>query len=125
MKEFAMNHAMMNFGQQYLPEGQAVRLPAGADRVIQVTAGRVWLTRTAADARQAPGDCWLLPGDQVLLRAGDDAVLEGWPSATYRLQPARVKRFSPSGVMQWLQALAAPAARHPAGGPCASPCASR
>ena len=76
----------MSFEQQYLPEGDAVRVPATAtDRELQVTAGRLWLT----GGETGPGDVWLGPGDRHLLRAGQEAVIEGWPSASYQLQTRR------------------------------------
>jgi hypothetical protein len=84
-----MAASLMMFEQQFLPKGEALRLSAAnEDRELVVAAGRVWLTRSRHEADPWPGDCWLLPGDRLTLRAGDDAVVEGWPSASFRLRPA-------------------------------------
>jgi hypothetical protein len=88
-----MSPSLMMFEQQFLPQGEALRLTAAnEDRELVVAAGRVWFTRTRQDSDPWPGDCWLMPGDRVTLRAGDDAVVEGWPSASFRLRPAPLRQ---------------------------------
>lgn len=66
--------------QWTLPRAAVRRLPARPeDRVLAVTEGRVWLTRTR---RSRPGeDIWLAAGDVQALPAGTDWVIEAWPQA--------------------------------------------
>ncbi len=111
-----------------LDEGRAMRLPAeGQVRWLQVTTGRVWLTHSAQSPQEVPRDCWLEAGDSVQLPAGEDAVLEAWPTARFTVtaSPAVAEvsasvALRPSAALRrWVQALrpvASPA-------PCA-PCAS-
>lgn len=64
-----------------LPKAAARRLPrAGRARWMAVTEGRVWLTRSGQDLQ--PGeDIWLSAGEHLLLPAGSEWVVEGWPQA--------------------------------------------
>jgi hypothetical protein len=64
-----------------LPKAAARRLPrAGAARWLEVTEGRVWLTRSGHELQ--PGDdVWLSAGEHLLLPAGSEWVAEGWPQA--------------------------------------------
>jgi redox-sensitive bicupin YhaK (pirin superfamily) len=63
-----------------LPAGQAGRLRAtGRARWLQVTAGRLWLTRSGAGPEGT--DHWLASGDSLLLPAGSDWVAEASPAA--------------------------------------------
>ena len=67
-----------------LDEGRALRLAAERhSRWLRVTQGRLWLTHSAQSHDEVPLDCWLEAGDSVELPAGQDAVLEGWPSARF------------------------------------------
>jgi hypothetical protein len=71
---------------QALSEGRAVRLPAQpAPRWLQVAEGRLWLTHSARSLQELPLDCWLQAGESVELPAGQDAVLEAWPTAHFVL----------------------------------------
>ena len=86
-----MAHEFMQEGQRSsgstwaLPEHAATTLEIGPGaRVLQVCAGRLWLT-TAGTAREGARDVWLVPGDSVELPAGLSVVLEGWPSARFQL----------------------------------------
>ena len=97
-----------------LDEGSAMRLQAD-DRVrwLLVTDGRVWLTHSAETPEQVPLDCWLEAGDSVELPAGQDAVVESWPSARFELlQAAPMAEVSASlalkpsaALRRWLQVL--------------------
>lgn len=69
-----------------LAEGKAMRLPAtSAERWLQVTQGRVWLTATADKDHPVSADCWLTAGEHTSLKAGQDVVVEGWPHAHFHL----------------------------------------
>ena len=56
----------------------------GGSRVLQVCEGRLWVTAEGSDERPAP-DVWLMPGESVTLEAGTSVVVEGWPTARFRL----------------------------------------
>lgn len=120
----SMSHSQQSWS---LTEGAAMRLPAAADtRWLRVTQGRVWLTHSALNGDDVPLDCWLEAGDSVELPAGQDAVLESWPSARFELllaMPAEPVSASlamaPSAALRrWLQSLRP--AMTPANAPCAS-----
>lgn len=64
-----------------LPRATARRLPqAPAARWLAVTEGRVWLTRSG-QALEPGEDIWLSAGEHLLLPAGSEWVVEGWPQA--------------------------------------------
>ena len=102
-----MRDSVMTREQQYVPQGEALRLGAEAvERELLVTAGRLWVTRSSgAHGDTVGGDCWLDAGERVRLAAGEEAVVEGWPSARYELwrsrRPGAVGRFS-AMVGAWL-----------------------
>lgn len=78
-----------------LAEGAAERIEAtAAARTLLVTRGRLWATRT--DGGEDPSsDVWLAPGDRLLMPAGAEWVVEGWPGAAYTLSEApRPARFN-------------------------------
>lgn len=61
-----------------LPAGEALRLDVGpGDRDLQVTQGRLWLTRAGTPETPAE-DLWLQAGDTVALASGSEWVIEGW-----------------------------------------------
>jgi hypothetical protein len=120
-----------------LSEGRAIRLPAhGRTRWLEVTEGRLWLTHSARSAQDLPLDCWLQAGESVVLPAGQDAVLESWPSARFQLleqapagEPVSASvALKPSAARRrWLQAVrpsSSPRAAAPARKPSPTPCAS-
>lgn len=128
-----MSPSLMSQSQQFgepawaLSEGRALRLAAEPRaRWLRVTEGRVWLTHSARRPEELPLDCWLEAGDSVELPAGQDAVLEAWPSARFELlEAAPASQLSASlalkpsaALRQWLQALRSPSSAAP------SPCAS-
>lgn len=77
----------------------ATRLPAAPlPRWLQVTAGRVWLTRTGAGLEG--GDVWLDAGERHALPAGSEWVVEGWPQASVALLEAAPARRAVS-VPAW------------------------
>jgi hypothetical protein len=108
-----MAHEFMQEGQRSsgstwaLPERAATTLEIGPGaRVLQVCAGRLWLT-TAGTGHEAARDVWLVPGDGVELPAGLTVVLEGWPSARFQLlvPPQACRRGSrsfPARIATWL-----------------------
>ena len=68
-----------------LESGQALRLPIGpGPRELQVTAGRLWLTRRGQADLPAP-DVWLAPGESLAVESGEELVLEAWPEAQFQL----------------------------------------
>ena len=117
-----------------LPEGQAIRLPAhGQARWLEVVEGRLWLTHSARGRQELPLDCWLHASESVQLPAGQDAVLEAWPSARFRLldgapagKPVSASAaLKPSAVLRrWLRALRPSGSRASSPGRKPTPCAS-
>lgn len=102
-----MRDAVMSREQQYVPQGEALRVSAEAvERELRVTAGRLWVTRSSgAHGDTVGGDCWLDAGERLRLAAGEEAVVEGWPSARYELcrwrRPGAVSRVA-AVVGGWL-----------------------
>ena len=67
-----------------LGRASATRLaPSQQRRWLEVTAGRVWLTRSGAGLQG--DDVWLAAGERHPLPAGTEWVAEGWPEAQARL----------------------------------------
>jgi hypothetical protein len=60
-----------------------LRIGPGA-RVLHVREGPLWLTTLGTRGAQ-PADLWLAAGDDCLLPAGADVVVEGWPRASFQL----------------------------------------
>ncbi len=60
-----------------------LRIGPGA-RVLHVCEGPLWLTTLGTTGAQ-PADLWLAVGDDCLLPAGADVVVEGWPRASFEL----------------------------------------
>lgn len=83
--------------------GQARSLHiGGAERVLRVCEGPLWLTLLGRDDR--PGiDLWLDAGDEVRLPARADAVVEGWPQARFQLlvPPPAPRRSLRAVVSAW------------------------
>ena len=107
-----MNPALMTQAhesdmQWELPEGAALRLaPAAAPRVLAITAGRVWLTRSGAG--EAAADVWLAAGDSARVAPDDEVVLEAWPRARFTVleSPASApRRLSAARAAAWARAL--------------------
>jgi len=97
-----MNTATMTNGHQTtqlaLAPSRAARLASSAHaRCLQVTSGRVWLTRSGAGLEG--DDVWLSAGDQMPLPAGTEWVAEGWPEAH-----AEVVGGVPRPAFGWLAA---------------------
>lgn len=121
-----MSPSLMTQSQQSavsLDAGRAQRLAAVQHaRWLRVTQGRLWLTHSAQAAGELPLDCWLEAGDSVELPAGQDAVVEAWPSARFELlhaAPAEALSASialkPSAALRrWVQLW------RPAPAPCTS-----
>jgi hypothetical protein len=97
-------------GQWALECGEALTLEAaGSSRVLAVTAGRLWLTRSAAPEAPAP-DVWLSAGESAVLRPGDEVVLEAWPRARFAVleSPASApRRLSAARAASWARGLRA------------------
>lgn len=65
-----------------LDPGCALRIEAiDGVRRLRVLRGAVWITATGR-VDTPSGDIWLMPGDEWVLPAGVDALLEGWPKAS-------------------------------------------
>ena len=96
-------------GHCALPAGQALTLRARQAGRLRVTQGRLWLTVSDAahDGRVRAGDHFLLPGQSLLLAAGQTVVLESWavgPPAPVGLcwEPAPVASLMPVlGAARW------------------------
>jgi hypothetical protein len=97
-----------------LGRGASTTLAVRAPRVLQVCEGRLWLT-TAGDAQRGAPDVWLLPGDTLALEPGARAVVEGWPTARFRLlvPPSECQPAPPllARARAWLASVGAPRAR--------------
>ncbi|MCM5679326.1 DUF2917 domain-containing protein [Schlegelella sp. S2-27] len=65
-------------------KGEAVTLRAASAGLLRVSAGRVWVTPTST-AAHASRDVFLQAGEQLPLAAGQEIVVEGWPSARFEL----------------------------------------
>jgi len=66
-------------------------------RLIQACEGRLWAT-TEGTHDHAALDVWLTPGQTLALEPGTDVVLEGWPSARFRLL---VPAMAPEARPRW------------------------
>jgi hypothetical protein len=110
MDTLFMTQAQQSEGQWLLGGGQAVTLDAApVSRVIAVTAGRVWLTRSADGDVQAP-DVWLAAGESAALEPGEEVVLEAWPHARFAVlesSAAAPRRLSAARAASWARALRA------------------
>jgi len=111
-----MSPSLMSDSQQSttsevtLLQGSARRLVADRKlRCLRVTEGMVWLTSSALSDDEVPADFWLKAGDVLMLSPGQEAVIEGWPSARFELLPAQVLSASsfrvPQPPLRWLQKL--------------------
>lgn len=66
-------------------DGEAMRLDIGpGPRELQVTEGRLWLTREGSAQRPAE-DLWLAAGDTLALESGSDWVIEAWGVSRFQL----------------------------------------
>lgn len=79
-----------------LSSGEAMRLPRESRaRWLRLRSGRLWVT---ADRHPNGGnsdlldDCWLGAGDTLRLEAGESAVAEAWPSASFEVLEAAPMR---------------------------------
>ena len=90
-----------NFTTRLAP-GQALTLAAmGAPRRLVVTSGRLWLTVSGG-----ADDHWLRAGEGLTLAAGQEAVAEAWPEATFQLLQPAPKRRPVRAAGAWRLALA-------------------
>lgn len=65
-----------------LEAGRVMRMTGRPEvRTLRALRGAVWITATGP-VDTPYGDIWLLAGDEWVLPAGVDAVLEGWPKAS-------------------------------------------
>lgn len=77
-----------------LPKAAARRLPrADSARWLSVAEGRVWLTRSGR-ALEPGDDIWLSAGEHLLLPAGTEWVVEGWPQARVAMLEAPDRTLS-------------------------------
>ncbi len=64
-----------------LAAGRAVTIEPRWTGVLRIAHGRVWVTvDTPAKAATARGDIFLMPGDSLVLKAGERMVMESWPA---------------------------------------------
>jgi len=68
----------------WLGRGTSTTLHVRERRVLQACEGRLWVTAEGND-EEAALDVWLMPGDTVSLEPGTRIVVEGWPTARFRL----------------------------------------
>jgi hypothetical protein len=81
-----------------LAPGASMTLTAHAHgRLIQACEGRLWVT-TQGTSDRAALDVWLTTGQTLALEPGTDVVLEGWPSARFRLL---VPAMAPEARPHW------------------------
>ena len=82
-----------------LGPGHALTLAAArGPRRLVVTSGRLWLT-----VGGGADDHWLCAGEGLTLAAGQVAVVEGWPEASFQLlQPAAPRREPRPVRARWL-----------------------
>jgi hypothetical protein len=68
-----------------IDDGEAMRLTIGpGERDLQVTTGRLWLTREGT-ASQPAEDLWLSAGDTLSMASGTEWVVEGWGTTHFQL----------------------------------------
>lgn len=84
--------------------GEALTLRAGSASVLRVSAGRLWVTPSST-AAQASRDVFLRAGEQLALAAGQEVVLEGWPSARFELIAAARPAAAGGTVQRLLRAV--------------------
>lgn len=86
-----------------LAPGQALTLAAArAPRRLVVTGGRLWLTVSGGTH-----DHWLCAGEGLTLAAGEEAIVEAWPEASFQLlQPAPRRRARARPACGWRTQLA-------------------
>jgi len=126
-KELAVKHALMHKSQRSdvgavwsVEPGTSMTLAAHRHRrLLQACEGRLWVTTEGTD-QDAALDVWLLPGETVALEPGVSVVLEGWPSARFRvLVPAMAAearpRWSDRIVRAWMRLRVGAASALPAG----------
>jgi hypothetical protein len=88
LESIRMNINPMRFPHQSpqiihrLDTGCVLRLePAVRERRLRALRGAVWIT-AGREHGLSSGDIWLMPGDEWVLPAGAEALLEGWPRAS-------------------------------------------
>lgn len=81
-----------------LNPGQALTLAAArGPRRLVVTGGRLWVTVAGGS-----DDHWLRSGEGLTLAAGQAAVVEAWPNATFQLlQPVPPRRPAARPGLIW------------------------
>lgn len=86
-----------------LAPGQALTLAAArAPRRLVVLGGRLWLTLAGGT-----DDHWLGAGEGLTLAAGQEAVIEAWPEASFQvLQPAPLRAVRARPARGWRMNLA-------------------
>lgn len=82
--------------------GQALTLAAArGPRRLVVSHGRLWLTISGSR-----DDHWLRSGEGLTLAAGQTAVVEAWPEATFQLlQPVPQRQRATRPSLGWRLAL--------------------
>ncbi|UZG44804.1 DUF2917 domain-containing protein [Caldimonas thermodepolymerans] len=103
-----MPQSQQSRAQDHLRPGAAVTLRARTAAQLKVHSGRLWVTPSST-ARQPSADLVVHAGETLMLAAGQEAVLEGWPEARYELVPAAAARKArlPGRVGALLRALSA------------------
>lgn len=103
-----MTQAQQSQAQWKLSPGQALRLEAApVPRVVAVTSGRLWLTRSDRPDDLVP-DVWLAAGQSTTLAPDEEAVVEAWPLARFAVLEAPAsapRRFSAARAASWARHL--------------------
>ena len=99
-----------------LAAGEALTLRPRSDSVLRVTHGRLWLTASGTPGH-APQDVFLGCGEHLTLCAGQDVVVEAWPTARFELVPAP-QTVTAAGLLQGVGRLVHAVS---ASQPCAAP----
>jgi hypothetical protein len=103
-----MTQTQESAAQWKLSPGEAVRLAAApVPRVVAVTSGRLWLTRSDRPDDLVP-DVWLAAGQSTTLGPDEEAVVEAWPLAQFEVLEAPAaapRRFSAARAASWARPL--------------------
>ncbi len=90
MSTTSMNELQQSSGAvwQLAPGRSSTLRAASRTRWLRVSEGRLWVTANGRLGGAVPDDAWVLPGQVLEVPAGVEAVLEGWPQASFQVLEA-------------------------------------